>query len=98
MCTSLKAFVKSYTVIFVNSYFFFSCMHVVVFFKNKERRHVCYNIQRSRIRTYHSIVYISFYEIQFSGYKELEEPNENKICLLNDTFKLSGGEKIFIYI
>lgn len=97
MCTSLKAFFKSYSYI-CKFLLFFPCMHVVVFFKNKERRHVCYNIQRSRIRTYHSIVYTSFYEIQFSGYKEVEEPNENKNCLLNDTFKLSGVEKIFIYV
>lgn len=51
-------------------------------------------LQRSRIRTYHSIVYTSFYEIQFSRY-ELEEPNQNRMY---ETFRLSCGEKIVIDI
>lgn len=83
MWTSFKAFFKSYTVIFVNSYFF-SCMHVVVFFKKNERRHVCYNIQRNSIQW-----------IRTRG----TEPKSNVWNNgLNDTFRLSCGEKIVIDI
>lgn len=57
---------------------------------------ITYNVPESeRIIPSYIPLFTKFNSVDTKKWRNL---TKNKICLLNDTFKLSGVEKIFIYV
>lgn len=95
MWTSFKAFFKSYTVIFVNSYFFLVCM---LLFSLRTTKEDMFAITYSVPESFHRIYLFLRNSIQWIRTRGTEPKSNVWNNRLNDTFRLSCGEKIVIDI